>query len=79
MKRTIMIITALLTVGFVVAAEKYAKVNVTNTYNKERKAVPVVVNLMVLQPQHSLLSTIKRCFVSSMTSMMMACMTNSPL
>lgn len=45
MKRTIMIITALLTVGFVVAAEKYAKVNVTNTYNKERKAVPVVVKL----------------------------------
>ena len=38
-------ITALLTVVFATAAEKTINVSVTNTYSKERKAVPVVVAL----------------------------------
>ena len=38
-------IMALLTTAFAVAAEKTVKVNVTNTYGKARKAVPVVVKL----------------------------------
>ena len=45
MSRTIMMIMALLTTAFAVAAEKTVKVNVTNTYGKARKAVPVVVKL----------------------------------
>ena len=45
MNRTIMIIIALLTTAFAVAAEKDVKVYVTNTFDKARKAVPVVVKL----------------------------------
>ncbi|MBR2253903.1 MAG: DUF4861 family protein [Prevotella sp.] len=45
MKKFLTIIAVLLTTAFAVAAEKNVKVNVTNTYGKARKAVPVVVKL----------------------------------
>lgn len=45
MKRTIMIITSLLTMAFAVAAEKNINVKVINPSKDARKAVPVVVKL----------------------------------